>query len=283
MATVCVVCPRNDLEAHTIIALAKQYNLHVIQGPAFWGATMADITLQDLPHHIQTLITIELPMSEGWLSYCKQRNIQVIELDHHVYQGADYSNPQSSIEQFAELINHTLNRDEHLIAANDRGFIPELLRVGASFEEVLNIREREATCRGVGTLRNEAQRWLSTYQASTIGSYSLYKAPAKYAPVLLELVQLPTKAQYIHCQQHKQALELPQVCVIYQDEACAEWQIEVAGRVARERFQQLAEQNDNQAVHSWFGGQAPSFFFGMKSEQAMHLEPMLASVKALLR
>ena len=51
-------------------------------------------------------------------------------IDHHVYEGDDRSNPLSSIEQVAQFIGHKLTINEQFIAANDKGYIPAMQELG---------------------------------------------------------------------------------------------------------------------------------------------------------
>ena len=60
-------------------------------------------------------------------------------IDHHIYEGDDRSNPKSSIEQVADLIGIELSIEQQFIAANDRGFIPEMESLG----EMLMLEQEE--------------------------------------------------------------------------------------------------------------------------------------------
>lgn len=66
-------------------------------------------------------------------------------IDHHNEQAG---NP-SSLEQVAQLMGITLSRDQQLAAANDRGYIPAMMAMGATDEEIANIRKRDRTAQGI--------------------------------------------------------------------------------------------------------------------------------------
>jgi hypothetical protein len=68
-----------------------------------------------------------------------------LEIDHH----NEKSDLPSSIEQVAALLEITLNRWQLLVAANDKGYIPAMLAMGASDNEVREIREADRRAQGV--------------------------------------------------------------------------------------------------------------------------------------
>lgn len=59
-----------------------------------------------------------------------------IRIDHH----NDYAKKESSLQQVAAILNYPLNRYQQLVAANDRGYIPEMYRAGATDLETIQIR-----------------------------------------------------------------------------------------------------------------------------------------------
>ncbi|MDR2915342.1 MAG: hypothetical protein LBV74_11010 [Tannerella sp.] len=66
-------------------------------------------------------------------------------IDHH----NDYSNLPSSLEQIASLLNIKLDREQQLIAANDRGYIPAMIAMEASGDEIRQIRLADRRAQGV--------------------------------------------------------------------------------------------------------------------------------------
>lgn len=74
-----------------------------------------------------------------------------IHIDHH----NENSNENSSIEQVIELLHNRagievkMTRDIQLIAENDKGYIPAMLKIGATKEEVEDIRQRDRKAQGV--------------------------------------------------------------------------------------------------------------------------------------
>ncbi len=65
-------------------------------------------------------------------------------IDHH----NENAGKPSAIEQVAEMLNIQLTRDQQLVAANDRGYIPALLEIGATPDEIAGIRRRDREAQG---------------------------------------------------------------------------------------------------------------------------------------
>ncbi len=66
-------------------------------------------------------------------------------IDHH----NDMNGRPSSLEQVAALLGVELNRYQMLVAANDSGYIPAMKALGATDEEILEIRLRDRAAQGV--------------------------------------------------------------------------------------------------------------------------------------
>ncbi|GHU64248.1 hypothetical protein FACS1894160_3700 [Bacteroidia bacterium] len=66
-------------------------------------------------------------------------------IDHH----NDFSSNPSSLEQVAAILHIELSRKQQLIAANDKGYIPEMQKRGASPNEIEQIRFSDREMQGV--------------------------------------------------------------------------------------------------------------------------------------
>ncbi len=66
-------------------------------------------------------------------------------IDHHNKQ----EDQPSSIDQVSKIIGHTMTRWEELVAANDTGYIPALMQMGASDEEIEKVRRADRQAQGV--------------------------------------------------------------------------------------------------------------------------------------
>ena len=71
-----------------------------------------------------------------------------IEIDHH----NENSNNDSSIEQLASLLKIKLSKRQMLIAANDKGYIPAMQKLGAGKVEIERIRKADRKAQGAKPL-----------------------------------------------------------------------------------------------------------------------------------
>lgn len=101
-----------------------------------WGAKLSDY--KKMLSDEQTFVGIELTEDIDPPSH-------YINIDHH----NENSNKSSSLEQVAALLGIKLAREQHLIAANDKGFIPAMVAIGATSEEIADIRRRDRQAQGV--------------------------------------------------------------------------------------------------------------------------------------
>jgi len=86
---------------------------------------------------------------------------QVITVDHHSYGDIDYTNRPAAILQVCKLLGVEPNRHQQLIAANDSGYIPGMLAMGATPEEVAEIRKLDRAAQGITSAQEaEAERAL---------------------------------------------------------------------------------------------------------------------------
>ena len=158
------VVPKNDLESQTIIKMLERQGEDVLVTAQGWGASWANLE-QDIKNAIQSA-SISSRMIYG---IELQGNVKgAINIDHHKYENEDRSNSKSSIEQVAEILGIDLNSPEYIdecfIAANDKGWIPAMEKLGSELEinedelkEIItNIRRRERMIKGT-TLEQEAQ------------------------------------------------------------------------------------------------------------------------------
>lgn len=101
-----------------------------------WGAKLSDY--QKLLNDEQTFVGIELSQDITPPSH-------YINIDHH----NENNNKSSSLEQVAELLKIELTRRQQLIAANDKGYIPAMKALGATPEEITEIRRLDRVAQGV--------------------------------------------------------------------------------------------------------------------------------------
>jgi hypothetical protein len=131
-----------DLEMITIKELLEDHKIPYIDRNLEWGASVTDYSdiICSGKHSDKTIYGIELTEPKDWQ---KPGNYKAI--DHHNVKQTE----KSSLEQVSDITGIKLNRRQQLVAANDSGYIPELLRVGASWDEVLEIRQADRKAQGV--------------------------------------------------------------------------------------------------------------------------------------
>lgn len=147
------IVPSNDLEAVAIIKLLeREGEKYLVTGQA-WGASWEkledEIKLQisEAKKQEKNIYGVELQGDEEG----------IINIDHHIYGEDDRSNSKASIEQVAEILGVELSVAELFVAANDKGYIPEMLvlaeQLGISKEQaeliIRDIRLRDRKMQGV--------------------------------------------------------------------------------------------------------------------------------------
>lgn len=153
------IIPNNDLEAKAIIEmLEREGEEYLITGQAL-GASWDNLEEEIKEKIVEarkkgiTIYGVELQGKEEG----------TINIDHHIYGDDDRSNPKSSLEQVSEVLGVELSIDERFISANDKGYIPEMERLGRELgiseedlqEIISNIRMRDRQMQGVTTEQEE--------------------------------------------------------------------------------------------------------------------------------
>lgn len=113
-----------------------------------------------------------------------------IEVDHH----GDRSNEPASLLQVLDLLGLEPSRLQQLIAANDSGFIPAMLALGATQEEVSEVRLLDRKAQGI-TAEQETEAERAIAVAETINGVTVVRmAHSKCATVTDRLFD-PNKPQ----------------------------------------------------------------------------------------
>jgi hypothetical protein len=138
----------NDLESMEIRKLLDACGELVLASAQPWGATWAGLE----PEVVGALRNRKAsdPATEViGIELAGPNQFGAKNIDHHRYPGDDRSSALSSLEQVAAWLGVTLNRWQHLVAVNDRGYIPGMLAAGATEEEVARIRVLDRAAQGV--------------------------------------------------------------------------------------------------------------------------------------
>lgn len=121
------IIPENDLEAKVIGEMLEREGEEYLVTLQSWGTSWENLE-QDLKDKI------EKARQNGKKIYgveLKGNSNGAINIDHHIYENDDRSNPKSSIEQVAEILGIELSLYEKFVAANDKGYILGMKRLGA--------------------------------------------------------------------------------------------------------------------------------------------------------
>lgn len=130
----------NDLEMKTIKDLLDKQGVAYSDAGLSWGASTSKYgdEIQKVAAEGKTPVIIELAID----SKLPENTINV---DHH---NENASRP-ASILQVCDLLGVKPTRKMQLVAANDSGYIPAMLEMGATKEEVAMIRYQDRACQGI--------------------------------------------------------------------------------------------------------------------------------------
>ena len=133
-----------DLEMKEIEKILQVNGISYYDKGLSWGAKLS--AYQDLFDDVHHFVAVELAED------CEPpRNYTVI--DHH----NERAHLPASIEQAAQLIGVQLTRFQHLVAANDKAFIPGMIKAGASQDEIDEVRRMDRQAQGV----TKEDEWLA--------------------------------------------------------------------------------------------------------------------------
>jgi hypothetical protein len=126
----------------------------------YWGAKLCDY--RDVLNDKDEFVAIELELDINPPKH-------FIEIDHHNQN----SNKPSSLEQVAKLLDVKLDRYLELVAANDRGYIPEMKKLCATAKEIQALRAKDRAAQGVTQKDEElAQKSIDEAKDEFIYAYS---------------------------------------------------------------------------------------------------------------
>ncbi|GEM_PF-264756 len=130
-----------DLEMVTIKDILKDKKQRYFDKKLSWGARLSEykdelskLSKEQIPVFIELNLDIDYPPN-------------AIIVDHHNEKAG--KDKKTSIEQVADLLGVTLNREQELISANDKGYVWAMLDIGATEDETKNIRKLDLEQQGV--------------------------------------------------------------------------------------------------------------------------------------
>lgn len=131
-----------DLEMHTIRQLLDKNGYRYYDRHLRWDNACLSAYRKEIADYTEDVIPL-------WVGIELQEDMtpptRYICIDHH----NSNAHKPSSLEQLAELLEIPLSRQEELIAANDRAYIPGMKALQASDAEIAGIRQADRACQGV--------------------------------------------------------------------------------------------------------------------------------------
>ena len=104
-----------------------------------------------------------------------------VRIDHH----NDFANKPSSLEQVAKLLDLAMDRHMQLVAANDARYIPGMIKLGASREEIDDIRRADRAAQGVSEGEDErlAEESLKSCKGDASNLYVVKSLTSKFSTI----------------------------------------------------------------------------------------------------
>ncbi len=146
----------NDAEMNEIRNVLSANNMPFADKGLGWGAKASAYTeeISSAKKEGFTPVLVEL---ENDINY------DGVIVDHHGARASE----KSSILQVLDLISQEPNRWQELIGANDAGYIPAMVAIGATEEEIANVRLADRTAQGITPEQErEAERAIAAREGS---------------------------------------------------------------------------------------------------------------------
>jgi hypothetical protein len=176
----------NDGEAVEIVRLLQEHGEQVLRSRQPWGESWAGLEEEIQAALCQFRNANPLGEIVG-IELSGENAYGACNIDHHRYDSDDRSCPLSSLEQVAARIGAQLSRRQQLVAANDRGFIPAMQEMGATKDEICDVRDQDLGAQGVTAEQIAAER-LEIDSASVRGGRyivkSVFDTPTAHADIL---------------------------------------------------------------------------------------------------
>ena len=167
-----------DAEMTAIRELLEEVGAEYADHQLGWGAQV-DSYKEEIEEALaagKTPVCIEL---QGAATY----GDQVIVVDHHMNDGFDYTDRPAAILQVCDMLGIEPSRHQRLIAANDSGYIPGMVAMGATPEEIAAIRKQDRAAQGI-TPEQEAEAERALRAREYINGVTVVRmAHSKCAPV----------------------------------------------------------------------------------------------------
>ena len=174
-----------DAEMLAIVDACREAGVAVVDKHLGWGAAASAYASEiaqavadgKQPVLVELALDIELPES-------------IIVVDHH----NENAGKPASILQVLDLLGMKPTRRQLLIAANDSGYIPEMLSMGATPEEVAEVRLADRAAQGI-TPEQEAEAERAIRAAQTVNGVTIVKMAHSKTATVCDRLFAPDKEQ----------------------------------------------------------------------------------------
>ena len=174
-----------DGEMVEIINACREAGVEVVDNHLGWGAAASAYASEiaqaasegKAPVLVELTLDIEVPSTS-------------IIVDHH---NEDVGKP-ASLLQVLNLIGVEPSREQQLIAANDCGYIPGMLALGATAEEVAKVRYADRAAQGI-TPEQEAEAERAIAAAETVNGVTIIRMAHSKTATVCDRLFNPEKEQ----------------------------------------------------------------------------------------
>jgi hypothetical protein len=179
-----VFCGGYDAEMIEIIKVCRENGIEVIDKHLGWGASI-DSYKDEIEVSVaagKTPVLIELSGADQVAG--------TIVVDHH----NENAGKPASILQVLDLLGIEPSRKQQLIAANDTGYIPGMLAMGATAEEVAKVRLLDRSAQGI-TPEQEAEAKRAIAAATAVNGVTIVKMSHSKTATVCDRLFDPEKEQ----------------------------------------------------------------------------------------
>ncbi|MBE6450659.1 MAG: hypothetical protein E7016_01700 [Alphaproteobacteria bacterium] len=176
-----------DLEMVTIRKLLEKEGVSYSDAGLVWGASTSKYgdEIEKVAKEGKTPVIVELAVDSKIPS-------NTVNVDHH---NENASKP-ASIMQVCELLDVEPTREMQLVAANDSGYIPAMIEMGATKEEINSIRYKDRASQGI-TPDQERQAEQAIAGAREACGVTIIKMPHSKTATVTDRLFNPNKPQNI--------------------------------------------------------------------------------------
>ncbi len=174
-----------DGEMVAIINACREAGVEVVDNHLGWGASASAYTSEiaqavsegKTPVLVELTLDIEVPSTS-------------IIVDHH----NENAGKPASLLQILNLIGVEPSREQQLIAANDCGYIPAMLALGATAEEVAKVRYADRAAQGI-TPEQEIEAERAIAAAETVNGVTIVRMAHSKTATVCDRLFTPEKEQ----------------------------------------------------------------------------------------